>query len=239
MPKIHNKDFEISIKKLYEQNMTTKEITKKTGATSTYINKVRKLYNLNRNRDNYDEILKKHNLIKKIPFVSATNKKEYMYEIPCVKCSKSKKVLISHINRLEKNNSYYFCDYCSNKGENKIERTCKLKKRKSNTSGYIGVCVKKYKDKIIGYKATLYYGKKRLLNNVYKDEDLREVTLKMAAIDRDIFIIENCLPHARNFTDFELTKEIENLHILLLNAPNNIESRFNSIQQIIKSRDKK
>jgi len=91
-----------------------------------------------------------------------------------------------------------------------VERGCQIsannKKKRSNTSGYIGVGIYYNKRKNIDEcKVQLLYQGRRLLNHKY--EGNTQGLLK-GAIDRDLFIIENELPHRRNFTDEELLENI-------------------------------
>ena len=82
---------------------------------------------------------------------------------------------------------------------------------KNNTSGYIGVSIKNAKDYIYGYRFIIQYKNKILLAKNYKDKTLSNKTLIEAVVDREKYIIENNLPHTRNFSNDELISNMEML----------------------------
>ena len=85
------------------------------------------------------------------------------------------------------------------------------KKRITNTTGFIGVCIKQLKGKVLGYYCCIRFKNHNVMGHLYKDETLNNKTLIQAVLDRDIFIIEHKLPHRRNFTDLELFANMEYL----------------------------
>ena len=208
-PILFNTDDEILIQRYYNNERVTDILP---------IKQLNKLY----------RVLKKYNLPKRIPCNASRNptqiiklakekrknniEKYGVVEIIKkngidkykVKCSKCGNFHFTGFNYLKKQN---MCLDCVNK--NKSEISSKSKKRKSNTSGFIGISL--INGKNIGVRARIVCDKITVLNNFYKDDFLHDKTILQAAIDRDIFIIERNLPHTRNFTDLELFANMEYL----------------------------
>lgn len=87
----------------------------------------------------------------------------------------------------------------------------KMKLKKSNKSGYIGVHITKESVLKNGTIQKSHCQAKIAFNKVTTLIGKYEPTNKgllQGAIDRDIYIIENDLPHTRNFTDEQLLKNI-------------------------------
>ena len=211
MPKTYSLEFEIKIKKAYKKGMLTNDIAKKYKCTPHYINKVRKKYELKRMNTDQTNIINKFKILKKVSFVSSSNRKEYKYILNCTCCGNENEVVISQLNRLLKAKKDYMCDKCSLSFDTRTERASKQALRKDNTTGFIGVCINQYKDKIYGYVSTLMSKGECIYKNKYRDEFLHEKTLIQAAVDRDLFIIEHNLPHTRNFKNLELLANMEYL----------------------------
>lgn len=81
------------------------------------------------------------------------------------------------------------------------------KKPKNNTNGFLGVTIV-YKNwgnfKIWGINSRISAFGKNIFSKRYKDDLASKETMIKAAVDRDLFIIENNLPHTKNFNDKEL-----------------------------------
>ena len=95
--------------------------------------------------------------------------------------------------------------------------TCKVvmrNKKKNKSSFYIGVC---YNEKNESFRGTIIYNKKLIfsLNGRKNDKDTSKTQELKIAIIRDRFIIDNNLPHRRNFTDEQLKKHLEYFKLLL------------------------
>ena len=204
----HSLSFEKQVLEAYRGGITIKDILKKYSCSPSYVNKIANKYNIRRVNLDKDYIEKKYNCTK-LKYLRDDGKKEIRYEVPCAKCETKKIVTSSQIQRKD----MYICDKCSNYGDTKVIRSCKLKKRKSNTSGYIGVWVYNHQTtkEPEGYMCVIAYRKQTVLKNRYKDNTLHEKTLIQAAVDRDCFIIEHDLPHTRNLTDDELIANMQML----------------------------
>lgn len=125
-----------------------------------------------------------------------------------VACSCGEKSWIPYFvaSRLFKAKRKYLCDKCSTSFSVRIERASGQRKRKDNTTGYIGIHVRKESrnNDIWGYQATIMSKKKAVMRNRYKDPDLNEKTLLQAVVDRDMYIVQHNLTHRRNLSDKEL-----------------------------------
>lgn len=140
-----------------------------------------------------------------------SNKIDTFYDINCSKCLRVHRVNGVMLRRCINKSKEYVCDSCSNNSETRHFRASRLKKRITNTTGYIGVHRRKHKGEYIGYKAILVSRGLSILNNSYADRNMSEKTLIRGAIDRELFILEKKLPHTRNFTNKELISNMQYL----------------------------
>lgn len=148
-----------------------------------------------------DEIFKKNNINYKIVFKNES----LFFEFVCPVCK-----MTSLKSAFSVKKEIFMCNDCVTKNKSIFIAGKRL--GKNNTSGYIGITIRKYNDGgIIGYKSLISYKGKNLLNVVFKDETLSDKTLIEAAVCREKYIIENGLPHTRNFSDEELISNMEML----------------------------
>lgn len=129
-------------------------------------------------------------------------------ETKCLNCGKDIKI--------EKYKKKYteFCTDCFQKTRIKNIKMQSKKKQKSNTSGFIGVYIhlKEWnRNEVWGVTSKISDSRKNIFYKRYKDDMATKKTLIEAAIDRELFIIENNLPHTRNFTDEELKSHLQYL----------------------------
>jgi len=129
-------------------------------------------------------------------------KKRYDTKIlHCISCNQEHSIIMNGKKKTD------LCEKCYMKSILKCTDMAKRAKTKANTSGYIGVyAVKKTwnKDEYWGVLSLIDHNKITIMRNKYKDSEMHEKTFIQAAVDRDIFILQNNLPHERNFTDNEL-----------------------------------
>lgn len=123
------------------------------------------------------------------------------YKVKCPQCNNYHFVQFNRVKTMS------ICINCCNKDKSKI--ASKSKKRKTNTSGFIGVSL--INGVHVGVKVRIVHNKLTVFHHFYKDEYIYEKTILQGAIDREIFIIEHKLPHRRNFTDLELFGNMEYL----------------------------
>lgn len=190
------------IKNLYIDNIKIKDIANKFNVNVCTIQDIISKNNLN--KTNPINMIKKYNAK---DYIRENNISYFIKE--CCICKKDKKIQTHTINIKNKDN--WSCIDCYLKTEKINNELSNAKKRASNTSGYIGVCIKTLKGNVLGYYATIRYKNQMLMRHLYKDDTLNNKTLIQAVIDRDIFIIEHKLPHRRNFTDLELFANMEYL----------------------------
>jgi hypothetical protein len=125
----------------------------------------------------------------------------------CPICKTGKETQTSSILNAKKHNREWMCEVC--RRDNVSCVVSKRVKLKNNTSGYIGVYLRRnslYKRGEDLWVARIKHQGKLIL--VSKREDSDEGLLS-AAIDRDIYIVEHGLPHRRNFDDLELFEKIK------------------------------
>ena len=148
-----------------------------------------------------DEIFKKNNIKYKIVFKSES----LLFEFICPLCKMPSLKAPFSIKK-----EIFMCNDCVTKHKSIFIAGKRL--GRNNTSGYIGVTIRKSNSgDIIGYKALISYKNKNLLNIVFKDETLSDKTLIEAAVYREKYIIENGLPHTRNLSNEELISNMEML----------------------------
>lgn len=144
-------------------------------------------------------------------------KHEHNYSIDkkCADCGSTNKVKPHDVPK----DRDYLCIECFQKSTEKLKSMASRGISKANTSGFIGVYVikKAWKpSEVWGVWSLLSSNRCLIFRNTYKDPELYEKTFIQAAVDRDIFIIENNLAHTRNFTDNQLLGNMEHLaHIQL------------------------
>ena len=190
------------IKELYVKNIKIKEIANKYNINECTVGEI---INKNKlNKTNPLNMIKRYNIKK---YIRENNETYFIKE--CCICKKDKKILSSSITVKNKNNwSCIDCYLNTDKINNEVANS---KKRITNTTGFIGVCIKQLKGKVLGYYCCIRFKNHNVMGHLYKDETLNNKTLIQAVLDRDIFIIEHKLPHRRNFTDLELFANMEYL----------------------------
>jgi hypothetical protein len=159
-----------------------------------------------------DKIHKNSPKVKVLTEISKSKKSTHtVYICECIKCKKEVKIQLARYKKiyLDKDKLIY-CDKCD-KLVNGNDRSSAKPKTKANTSGYIGVCAHTRKQVAYGVKVELIYKGTKLINKVFADNTLSEKTFIMAAVIREKYIIENNLPHTRNFSDQELISNMERL----------------------------
>ena len=104
----------------------------------------------------------------------------------CPRCDKPIYNGIDKIKNKVKKNRTHICVKCFHELKEREVTGAQSRKRVSNTSGYIGI-------------------------SIFKDETLSDKTLIEAAVHREKYIIENGLPHTRNFSDEDLISNMEML----------------------------
>jgi len=209
--KYFNKEFRDIVANALKNNETYESISKRLNVSGSFIASIATEYGLIKFGKDHEKTLSKFDIVKITSKISKSNRIEYIYHINCTECYKENEVVISHLKRLETRDDDYICTSCEQSFKNKTKRMSSLKKRSTNTTGYIGVHVKQSLGKIYGYEATLVYKGKNLMRNKYKDPDLNKKTLIQAAVDRDLFIIDRGIPHTRNFSNKELIGKMEYL----------------------------
>ena len=148
-----------------------------------------------------DEIFKKNNIKYKIVFKSES----LLFEFICPLCKMPSLKAPFSIKK-----EIFMCNDCVTKHKSIFIAGKRL--GRNNTSGYIGVTIRKSNSgDNIGYKSLIRYKNKNLLNIVFKDETLSDKTLIEAAVYREKYIIENGLPHTRNLSNEELISNMEML----------------------------
>lgn len=223
--------FELSIKNALESGITIKNIIEKYKCTPVYINKVSKIYGLQRLKNVINESLEFLSATPRVELVNHKNRKEYYHRVKC-ECGKEYNISSSTAVRLFKIEKKYQCKECSESFNIRCPRASKQKKRKNNTTGYIGVRVRKdHRDNSIwGYEGIIVYGGHTVFRNRYKDDTLNEKTLIQAVVDRDCFIIDNSLPHTRNLNDKELIAYMKYLgYVEVDTIKNKLEKRINEL----------
>ena len=154
------------------------------------------------------ETLKNHNFEFKI--IKGSNRST-MIELTCIQCGDVTKYDPWSIMERFKNEDFTEClCYVCLKKITHSDNMSKVQIKKSNKTGYIGVCIRneKYKE---GFLVNLTYNKIRLIDKNFKDETFSDKTLIEAAVFREKYILENDLPHTRNFSDEELISNMEML----------------------------
>ena len=163
---------------------------------------------LSKSFNNAVKILKERNFDFK---VIKNSNRATMIELVCEKCGEVTKYDPHSILERFKNKQFKecVCNVCLIK-TTYPDIVSALPIKKSNTTGYIGVGFSgvKYRE---GFKVSLEYNKVRLIVKLYKDPSYSDKTLIEAAVYREKYIIENDLPHTRNFSDEELISNMEML----------------------------
>ena len=154
------------------------------------------------------ETLKKHNF--NFNVIDVPNRASRI-ELMCIQCGAITIYDPWAIMERFKNERFTECVcYSCMRKTTQFDSMAKVLIKKSNKTGYVGVCVKneKYKE---GFYTYLNYHKVRLINKTFRDDNLSDKTLIEAAVYREKYIIENDLPHTRNFSDGELISNMEML----------------------------
>lgn len=190
------------IVKLYIEDIKVKDIANKYNIHECTVGEI---INKNKlNKTNPLNMIKRYNIKE---YIRENNETYFIKE--CCICKKDKKILSSSITVKNKNN--WSCIDCYLNTDKINNEVANAKKRITNTTGFIGVCIKQLKGKVLGYYCCIRFKNHNVMCHLYKDETLNNKTLIQAVLDRDIFIIEHKLPHRRNFTDLELFGNMEYL----------------------------
>lgn len=149
-----------------------------------------------------------------IKFSINTNGKTVNFNSDWCKCGKSLMLEVYDIlNRKVDENGLVniICINCFREFES-FDTLAARKKMKNNNTGYIGVFISLNKKKIPdGYFTKLSSKKVKLVSKKFLDTALSDKTLIEAAVYREKYIIENDLPHTRNFSNDELISNMEML----------------------------
>lgn len=137
------------------------------------------------------------------------NNNTLIFLVNCCECGKPIKVRVADFGRLSEDPKIK-CYNCFAKNHSSIKAASKSL-NKLNTSGYIGVGIKKVKGKAYGYRLTIEKEKIKVVDKYFNDQTLSEKTLIEAVVYREKYIIDNNLPHTRNLTDLELISNMEML----------------------------
>lgn len=219
---LKEKEIEI-VSLLKNSNISYREIANKFNCSTTFVSTLAKKNMIQRLNKDYSKICNYLGADYKYTKTEENGKRNKWYELSC-SCGEKNIVPNFVLKRLFDKQKKYQCKECSESFDIRVGRTSIHKKKSSNTTGYIGVCVRHHRGKIYGYVSQLNHKKETIFKNRYKDTDLHNKTLIQAAVDRDIFIIEKGLLHTRNFTDSELIGNMEYLsHIEISNIKNILE----------------
>lgn len=208
--KVYNIDELLALVSEAKKGVLQAELCIKYDISTTTLNKILRDNNIRRDVTCLSSV-KNHLGVKKTRKTrSSSNRVEFEYLVGC-SCGKENWIPHHVAIRLYKRKDKYLCDKCSKSFDIRCPRASMQKKRKDNTTGYIGVTVKKdHRDNSIwGYQAVINSKGNKVFDNRYKDYDLYEKTLIQAVVDRDVFIINHSLPHRRNLADKELLSEMQ------------------------------
>lgn len=153
------------------------------------------------------ELLEKNN----IKFEIVQKKFRFYFKVECCDCNKPLIIGYERHRELLGKDIKFRCYKCF--GKNRLAPMAPERplNQKRNTSGYIGVSIKNARNKVFGYSLRIDLKNKIIFHKRYKDETLSDKTLMEAVLDREKYIIENNLPHARNLDNNELISNMEML----------------------------
>lgn len=208
----------ITINNLYIKGMKVSDIMRNINVSKTGVYDALHRFQTNlREIQDLSETIKRIEKLKPTVEVCSEKSKDIdaiitVVKTKCEHCKKDLKIQVSRFRtRYLESKNPIFCKKCKDMLF-ASDYLSKKPKMKSNTSGYIGVsihCNRKHKP--LGFRLRVDYKRKILIQKYFFDDTLSDKTLLEAAIYREKYIIDNNIPHTRNFTDSELISNMEML----------------------------